>query len=87
MEDIEFRDFCITLEANDRLFVYTDGVNEAFSKKGEQFGEERICKVLESLKESDLKDMLHSVKKEIDEFCKGEPQSDDITMMLLEIKA
>jgi len=83
MEGMEFQDFQISLEANDELFIFTDGVNEAFSKDDEQFGYERIIKTLQNLKDINDKEKLAKFHKIIEEFCKGEPQSDDITMMLL----
>ncbi len=86
MENMEFNSFSITLNKGDKLFIYTDGVNEAFSKNGEQFGEDRIKDVLHLSKDINPQQLLHDIKTAIDNFCKGEPQSDDITMMLLEIK-
>ena len=86
MPDIEFKQFDIQLEKGDKLFIYTDGVNEAFSKQQEEFGEERIKENLNLLRQTSCEEILNKMEKIIEEFRKGEPQSDDITMMLLEIK-
>jgi len=85
MEDIDFREFSITLQRGDRLFIYTDGVNEAFSKDGKQFGEERLRSLLDTASSTPSNQVLREIRQNIDAFCADEPQSDDITMMLLDI--
>jgi len=85
MEDIEFKNFTTVLNKEDMLFIYTDGVNEAFSKKGEQFGEQRIKETLNLLKSTNPKNILDEIQTKINSFCKGEQQSDDITMMLIKV--
>ena len=71
------------LKNNDRLFLYTDGVTEAQTKTEKLFGADRLEKALNQ-KELSLPDTLTHVRGQIQRFVKGAPQSDDITMMLLE---
>jgi len=72
-----------TLKNNDRLFLYTDGVTEAQTKKETLFEQERLKKALNE-KQMSLTDTIANVRKHIQRFVKGAPQSDDITMMVLE---
>lgn len=72
-----------TLKKNERLFLYTDGVTEAQTKDEKLFGPERLQKVLNQQKLS-LPATISLVRKNILRFVKGAPQSDDITMMILE---
>ena len=72
-----------TLKKNDRLFLYTDGVTEAQTKNEKLFGPERLQKVLSQRKLS-LPATITHVRSSIQRFVKGAPQSDDITMMILE---
>ncbi len=73
----------IKLKKNDRLFLYTDGVTEAQTKDRQFFGEERLLKVLNQ-KELSLSDTLGYIYKKIQQFIKGAPQFDDITMLIVE---
>ena len=72
-----------TLKKNERLFLYTDGVTEAQTKNEKLFGPERLQKVLNQQKLS-LPATISLVRKNILRFVKNAPQSDDITMMILE---
>jgi len=85
MEDMDFQEFSIILQRGDRLFIYTDGVNEAFSKEGKQFGEKRLKSLLDTLSSLSSDRVLCEIRQNIDVFCIDEPQSDDITMMLLDV--
>ena len=72
-----------TLKKGDRLFLYTDGVTEAQTAEEKLFGPERLEKALNQ-KDLTLPNTLEHIHKHIQRFVKGAPQSDDITMMLLE---
>jgi len=65
------------------LLLYTDGVTEAKNHRREQFGEERLKMLMKSnrlLTPDKFKDIL---KLEIETFTNREPQSDDITFVIL----
>ena len=74
-----------SLKNNERLFLYTDGVTEAQTKDEKLFDKERLKKALNQ-KEMSLTDTVANVRKHIQRFVKDAPQSDDITMMVLELK-
>ena len=74
-----------TLKKGERLFLYTDGVTEAQTDKEKLFGPERLEKALNQ-KHLTLPDTLTHIHKHIQRFVKGAPQSDDITMMILEFR-
>lgn len=71
------------LHDKERLFLYTDGVTEAQDKDLQMFGEERLKNTLNQ-KEMSLDDTLIYEYKNIKNFVKKAPQSDDITMLILE---
>ncbi len=72
-----------TLSPNGGLLVYTDGVTEAFNAEGEPFSDEKLLKTVNSIRGADAKSITGKVLMEIDEFCGAVPQSDDITIMVL----
>lgn len=81
--DYKYKSRKLTLQNNERLFLYTDGVTEAQNYNGKMFEEERLKKALNQ-KEMSLADTLAHVYKQIKKFVKDDPQSDDITMLVLE---
>ena len=71
------------LRNNNRLFLYTDGVTEAQTKTEKLFGPDRLVKALNQ-KDLSLPDTLTHIRGQIRRFVHGAPQSDDVTMMVLE---
>ncbi|MBR1598489.1 MAG: PP2C family protein-serine/threonine phosphatase [Lachnospiraceae bacterium] len=69
------------LKPGDRIFLYTDGLNEAKRGDGERFGTDRMLEVLNAHKDADNEEMIHIMRKAVDEFAGDEPQFDDMTML------
>ncbi len=81
MNDIEYdieEDF---LNVGDVIFLYTDGVTEAFNPEQKQYGEERLLDCLNKNSDTDVQKILRSVKSDVKEYSEGIEQSDDITML------
>ena len=83
MEGLSFREHEFTLKPGDTLFVYTDGVPEATNLDDEGFGYERLLKVLNDSRDTDIKTVTENVAADIEEFGGGTEQFDDITMLCL----
>lgn len=81
MEGMKFGEHEFQLNHGDCLFVYTDGVPEATNVKNELYGPERMLKALNYNSDADVKELLETVEKDIDEFVEDSPQFDDITML------
>ena len=82
-EDLIFKDETIFLSKNSKLFLYTDGVTEAFSKDDEVFGDKRLLDRLNASNSNDADATIKNIEYEISNFTKDFEQSDDITMLLL----
>ena len=76
----------VHLEPGDRLFLYTDGVTEAFSAERDMFGEERLERLIEEGAGLPLDRWMASVLEAVDRFAEGAEQSDDITCLALAFK-
>lgn len=81
MPQAEYKDIKVSLKTNETLLFYTDGVTEAFSSEGELFSEPRLVDALLASTASSADQLLSSIDKLIKEFRKGEPPSDDLTMI------
>lgn len=83
MEDFSFRSKRIILNTGDTLFIYSDGVTEAMNNSHELFSEERLERELSRLKGLPVDDILAGIMEKIRDFSQDEPQTDDITMMII----
>ncbi len=73
----------VPLEPGDRLFLYTDGVTEAKSAANELFGEKRLQEALNAMAGTPS-ELIAEIKTRLENFSAGVPQSDDITMLVLD---
>lgn len=80
---VEYREENVVLGNDEKLFLYTDGVNEAYSKDDEQFGEERLSRLLAECAQKDPADCLEDIRQALDFHCRDCEQSDDITMLCI----
>ena len=72
----------LVLQPGEMIFLYTDGVTEAMNKEQDFYTEERLQKVLDSMRgEASVKEILTEVRRDITAFANGAEQSDDITML------
>ncbi len=83
-------DFGVTYEVgkvnigkDDTVIFYTDGVTEANNVNGDEFGEERLSKVLKENKNNSADIILDQVKHSVEKFSKDTAQYDDITLIVL----
>jgi len=83
MEHLQCEGKRLMLKPNDTIFLYTDGVTEAMNPKKELFSENRLKEGLELVKDNGLQDIVASMRREVSNHAQDEPQSDDITMLLL----
>ena len=77
---IDFSDEPIT------LFLYTDGLNEAMNKDGEEFGMERVFETLRRHAAESPQELLKKIRQEVTDYCGDVPQSDDITLLAIRTK-
>jgi sigma-B regulation protein RsbU (phosphoserine phosphatase) len=82
---LEFPTNVTQLEPGDRLAVFTDGIDEAFNAAGEMFGTERFLNRLGETADLALADTGDLLFKAVDGHIGANPQSDDITVVLLEV--
>jgi len=65
----------------DTLLLYTDGVTEALSQSGEEFGDKRLLETLRQHSKLSTEELLSAVARDIREFSPGD-QADDITVIV-----
>ncbi len=82
-EGIKMQDNEITLKKGEALYLYTDGITEATNVDKDLFGEKRMLASLSGHSDEDAKQLLKSIRRDIDMFVGEAPQFDDMTMLAL----
>ncbi len=82
-EGIPFESAHTQLEAGDALVLFTDGVTEAFNEKMEMFNEEGLEKTLRSVPGAGSSEIAEAILEDLKDFVGNEPQSDDITTLII----
>ena len=75
----------IQLEKDDLIVFYTDGFSEAMNENLEEYGEVRLCQVIRQNKDKPARMIIDSVIKDVQQFVKGYPQHDDMTMVIVKV--
>jgi sigma-B regulation protein RsbU (phosphoserine phosphatase) len=73
---------CVELNPGDMLTLYSDGVTEACGPREEEFGEERLLRVIRSNRENTAAGVVGAVIGAVTAFSPG-TRSDDVTVMVL----
>ena len=82
-EAAAFEEETVVLDPGDWLVVFSDGVSEALSVSGEEYGEGRILAVAEQQRNAAPAEFLQAIFADVRAFTKGAAQSDDITALVL----
>lgn len=77
----------VQLEPGDLLFIFTDGLVEAEDDRGQEFGESRLIRCIQSALLQSAAGMLERVMTEVSTFVGDARQRDDITCMVLRVTA
>ncbi len=83
MEDYQFEEDSIKLNAGDMVIIYSDGITEALNKNNEEFGEDRLFVALTENIKSTADTLIEKVFDAVKIFVKDVPQSDDITIVVI----
>jgi sigma-B regulation protein RsbU (phosphoserine phosphatase) len=71
------------LGPRDRVFLYTDGLTEAFNLREEEYGEERLRSYLEEHRGNGHQELIDGLVTDALAFCGVARPRDDMTLMVL----
>jgi len=81
--DAGFHSERLRLSSGDRLLLYTDGVTEAANDSGEEFGAERLARILHA-SAAPLPEQWQAIMDDVREHANGN-FTDDVTLLLLSV--
>ena len=83
--DLEYEGEEIDSVKGRALFIYTDGLNEAENPQQEQFGDSRLLDILRQTRYESGRQVIDSLKAEVETHRAGAEPNDDLTMMCLKV--
>lgn len=84
-EGLPYETFSIDCFTGDTLLLYTDGVTEAMNVDDELYGEDRLLELANKCLTLHPHMLIEATRDDVAAWAKGAEQSDDITMLALEI--
>ncbi len=81
--DAEYREGRTQLQHGDVLVVYSDGVTEAVSPTGEEFGATRLYEVVSRNIEASAAGIRDRIESSLTKFAQGTSAADDITLVIV----
>ena len=85
MPDIVLEEKEVPLREGDIAILFTDGVTEAINRKEEQFGQERLVKLIEESYALSAQEIVKKIEQEVTTFSEGQSQFDDLTLMAVKV--
>ncbi|HME58467.1 MAG TPA: PP2C family protein-serine/threonine phosphatase [Terracidiphilus sp.] len=80
--DWMYEDSIVELRAGDRLFLFTDGITEAFNTSGQEFEEARIAAFAQGNGSLAAKELNNRLLAQVSAFC-GAQFQDDATLLVI----
>lgn len=76
----------IPLQHGDIMVFYTDGFTEAMNRDLQEYGEERLTRIIQEKEDSSSKEIVDAVCSDVRKFVRDHPQHDDMTMVVVKIQ-
>ena len=84
-DGMPYKAHAVECRIGDQFLLYTDGVTEAMDVEGNLYGEERLEKIANANFALHPRDLVEAVRSSVKEHAEGAVQSDDITLLALEV--
>lgn len=75
----------ITLSKGDIFLLYTDGITEAMNEEREQFGTERLEKLVKQNADLGVQELATGIRLAVRDFTGGRPMADDTTIVVSKV--
>lgn len=81
----DFRTSQSEWEQGDVFILYSDGIIEAENEDREQFGEERLARLIKENAQLPPEQLKEKIIHELDNFCHGMVQADDVSLVVVKM--
>ncbi|MFQ5583172.1 MAG: GAF domain-containing SpoIIE family protein phosphatase [Calditrichia bacterium] len=83
VEKFSYEQETIPMEPGNVLAIYSDGVTEAMNRDEEEFGEERLARVIAENCGKSPQELINNILSAVRQFAGDAPQMDDITIVVV----
>lgn len=87
VDEIDFEEKSFELQAGDRIIIYTDGVPESMDEDNEQYGTNKLYKLILNHIEAPAQDLINIILEDIRDFTDSKTFQDDVTIAVIDIKS
>lgn len=81
-EPFTYQESSIQMESGDKLILYTDGVNESLNSARQQFGLERLVRLILEYGDEPPDELIAVIVERVRAFADGDGVTDDLTIMV-----
>ena len=85
-EKVEYESAWVTLEPGEFLVIYSDGVSEAVNVESQLLEEQGLRRILGNCHGRTVQELADAIREGVRAFTAGAPQSDDITILVIEYR-
>jgi sigma-B regulation protein RsbU (phosphoserine phosphatase) len=84
-ESASYEERVLRLAPGDQLYCYTDGITEAATPAGEQFGRDRLLAALQGCRGVPLRGSVSVLLEVVEQWCGGCRLKDDASVLAVEV--
>lgn len=81
--DTRYYEYYMSIESGQVIVLYTDGVTEAESPEGEEYGRDRLARAVMDAQELSAREMISRIHKDVIDWSGGKGATDDITFFII----
>jgi phosphoserine phosphatase RsbU/P len=81
--DTRYYEYYLSIERGQVLVLYTDGVTEATNTSGEEYGPERLERIVRAGRHLSAREMIDFIYRDVLEWTGGRGATDDITFFIV----
>jgi sigma-B regulation protein RsbU (phosphoserine phosphatase) len=83
---VDFEEKSVELSVGDKLLLYTDGITEARNPLGDFFGLDRLSASFTAHRGLTPDVLINQLLADVRDFCGASPLSDDIAMVIMQVR-
>jgi phosphoserine phosphatase RsbU/P len=83
--DTRYYEYYLSMEPGQVLVLYTDGVTEAMSPNGEEYGPERLESAVRAGRHLPARELIDFIQRDVLEWTAGRGANDDVTFFIVKV--